>query len=190
MKMLKKSMVGIAVSLVELLIGILLLVDPVGFTSGIIIACGIGLMLGGIGSVIRYFLSAPEAAAVSQSLVKGLVALLAGAFCAFNSHWFLAAFPVLTLVYGIVILIVGLTKLQWTVDMIRLKRSRWYLSAISSVLSVVCGVVIITSPFSSTGVLWMFTGISLITEAVFDMIGGLFGNSGKKADRKPAQADA
>ena len=169
-------------SLVELIIGILLLVNPIGFTSGIIIAFGIVLMIMGISTTIKYFRTEPEEAAVSQILVKGLLMLLAGAFCVFNSHWFIATFPVLTLVYGVVILITGITKVQWTIDIIRMKRSKWFWAAISAAISIVCGVVIITSPFSTTAVLWMFIGISLIVEAVFDMIGSIFGNREKTAD--------
>jgi len=165
-----------AMSIAEVIIGILLLVNPIGFTSGIIIAFGIVLMIMGISTTIKYFRTEPEEAAVSQILVNGLLMLLAGAFCAFNSHWFIATFPVLTLVYGVVILITGITKVQWTIDIIRMKRSKWFWAAISAAISIVCGVVIITSPFSTTAVLWMFIGISLIVEAVFDMIGSIFGN--------------
>lgn len=52
-------------SLVELIIGILLLVDPVGCTSGIIVALGVMLMLLGIGSIIKHFRTEPEEAAVN-----------------------------------------------------------------------------------------------------------------------------
>ena len=180
--MLKRNLSSMAMSLVELIIGILLLVNPIGFTSGIIIAFGIVLMLLGIHKTVKYFRTEPEAAAVSQILVKGLLLLLAGAFCAFNSHWFIATFPVLTLVYGVVILITGITKVQWTIDIIRMKRSKWFWAAISAAISVLCGIVIITSPFSTTAVLWMFIGISLIVEAVFDMIGSILGNREKKAN--------
>lgn len=176
----KRSFSGMAMSLVELIVGILLLVDPVGFTSGIIVVFGAVLMFLGIGSVVKYFRTAPEEAAVSQLLVTGLLQLLAGAFCTFNSQWFVVTFPVLTLLYGIVILITGLTKIQWMVDIIRMKRKRWFLAAISAAISILCGIVIITSPFSTTTVLWMFTGISLIVEAVFDMIDAIFGNREKK----------
>ncbi|MBQ9148067.1 MAG: DUF308 domain-containing protein [Oscillospiraceae bacterium] len=180
--MLKRNLSSMAMSLVEVIIGILLLVNPIGFTSGIIIAFGIVLMIMGIGTTIRYFRTEPEEAAVGQIFAKGLLMFLAGAFCAFNSHWFIATFPVLTLVYGVVILIMGITKIQWTMDIIRMKRSKWFWAAISAAISIVCGVVIITSPFSTTAVLWMFIGISLIVEAVFDMIGSIFGNRKKKAD--------
>ena len=167
-------------SLVEVIIGILLLVNPIGFTSGIIIAFGILLMIMGISKTIKYFRTEPEEAAVSQTFTKGLLTLLAGAFCAFNSHWFVATFPVLTLVYGVVILVTGITKVQWTIDIIRMKRSTWFWMAISAAISIICGITVITNPFSTTAVLWMFIGISLILYAAFDMLGSLFGNREKR----------
>ena len=182
--MLKRNLSSMAMSLVEVIIGILLLVNPIGFTSGIIIVFGVVLMIMGIHKSVKYFRTEPEEAAVSQILVNGLLMLLAGAFCAFNSHWFIATFPVLTLVYGVVILITGITKVQWTIDIIRMKRSKWFWAAISAAISIVCGVVIITSPFSTTAVLWMFIGISLIVEAVFDMIGSIFGNREKQEEQE------
>lgn len=174
--MLKRSFSSLAMSLTEVIIGILLLINPVGFTSGIIVAFGVVLMLMGIGTFIKYFRTEPEEAAARQILVKGVLEFLAGAFCAFKSHWFIVTFPVLTLVYGVMILVSGITKIQWMLDMIRLKRRKWFWMAISAAISILCGITIITSPFSTTAVLWMFIGISLIVEAVFDMIGGIFGN--------------
>ena len=82
-----------------------------------------------------------------------------------------------------VILVTGITKLQWTIDIIRMKRSKWFWMAISAAISILCGITVITNPFSTTAVLWMFIGISLIVDAVFDMIGGILGNREK---REPA----
>ena len=50
----------------------------------------------------------------------------------------------------------------------------------SAAISIVCGITVITNPFSTTAVLWMFIGITLIVDAVFDMIGGIFGNREKR----------
>ena len=180
--MIKQNLSSLAMSLVEVIIGILLLVNPIGFTSGIIIAFGIVLMIMGIGKTVRYFCTEPEEAAGSQMLVKGLLTLLAGAFCVFHSRWFIATFPVLTLVYGVMILVAGITKIQWTVDIIRMKRSKWFWVAISAAISIICGITIITNPFQTTAILWMFVGISLIVEAVFDMLGSIFGNREKIED--------
>ena len=180
MRFLKHNFGGILGCLLEALVGILLLMNPIGFTSGIIIVAGLVMMLVGLASVINYFRTDPYEASRSQTLVKGLVALLAGAFCAFQSGWFLVTFPVITLIYGVVILLTGLAKFQWMVDCIRMTREKWFFPGISALLSIVCGVVIIGSPFSSTAILWMFTGISLLIEAIFDVIALILGNKEKR----------
>lgn len=179
MKFLKSNFSGIIMCLFEVLVGILLLLNPVEVTSGIIISAGNVLLVIGLASVIKYFRMEPEEAMKSQMLLKGLILLLAGGFCTLKSGWFLITFPVLTLIYGVVILISGLAKIQWMVDIIRMKKQKWFLSGISALISIVCGVVVISSPFSSTAVLWMFTGASLIVEAVLDAVALILGN---KAD--------
>lgn len=170
MKALKQNGNTMIMFLIEAVVGILLLIDPVKFTSGIIIIAGIALMICGLVSVIRYFRSDPREAAVGQLLAKGIIFLLAGAFCTFNSEWFIVTFPIIAVLYGIGILLMGVGKLQTAVDLLRMKNKKWWWSAISAAISVISALVIILNPFTTTVVLWQFTGISLLVEAVFDII--------------------
>lgn len=170
MKFLKRNANVILLCLFEALIGVLLVVDPIGFTSGIIIAFGIALLAAGLICTIGYFCTDAVEAALRGALVKGLAMLLAGAFCVLQPTWFIATFPLLTILYGVVILFAGLCKVQWAIDALRLKIGRWFLPAISAVVSIICGVVVLSNPFASTLVLWMFTGITLIAEAVLDVV--------------------
>ncbi len=170
MNTLKQNGNAMILCVIEVAAGILLLVNPAGFTAGIIIAAGIALIAGGLLNVIRYFRSSPEEAAAGQLLMRGLVGLLAGAFCVVQSEWFIITFPVITILYGVAVLIAGLSKIQITMDMLRAKNSKWWWGALSAAISILCAFVIIRNPFSSTVVLWWFTGISLIVEAVFDMV--------------------
>ena len=146
MKYGKQNASNIIVCLFEALVGILLLVNPVGFTAWILVLFGAALMVAGILSIVRYFRTPAMEAALGQLLVKGLVLLVAGGFCAFNFNWFLITFPLLSVVYGVGIL--------------------W--ATLSAVISIVCAVVSVSNPFTSSAILWMFAGISLIVEAVFD----------------------
>lgn len=180
----KRILGGLAMCLFELLVGILLLINPIGFTSGIIMAAGIALLIAGLVSIVKYLKMDAAKAAVSQSLMTGLIALLAGAFCTFKSQWFILTFPVLTMLYGVVVLVAGLAKVQKAVDMLRLKNKRWFLGAISALISILCGIVILQNPFASTTVLWMFTGISLIVEALFDVITLIVSGNEKAAAHK------
>ena len=159
MKFLKNNAAVILLCLFEALIGILLLVNPVGFTSAIIIAFGIALAVAGLICVIGYFRTDAASAALSGMLVKGLAMMIAGIFCMTRPKWLIAAFPLITILYGIVILFAGLCKVQWTVDALRLRFGRWFLPAVSALVSVVCACVILSNPFVSTLALWMFVGI-------------------------------
>ena len=171
---------SVILSLCEIVVGILLLLNPAAFTKGIIIALGIILLLAGIVSIICYFKSEPEEAAIEQGLARGLVEVLAGLFCIFNSGWFIVTFPLLTVVYGIAVLLTGITKIQWMVDMLRMKMKKWGWMAFSAVLTIICAVIILCNPFSSTAVLWMFVAITLIVEAIVDLVAAIFSREKKE----------
>lgn len=166
----KERAVGIILSLFELVAGVLLLADPVKFTSAVILVTGAALMILGLVEIVRYFRALPEEAALGQLLLKGLIAILAGGFCVFQTDWFLITFPVLTILYGLLILVTGVWRLQRAVDLIRLGTSRWFLDAIAAALTILCALIILCNPFASTLVLWTFTGAALIVAAIFDLI--------------------
>lgn len=189
MKTRKYNLNTVLTAFVEVLVGILLLVDPVGFTTGILIAAGVALGLLGLKSLIVYFVRKPAEAAASRGILNGLVCILLGAFLVFRTGWILLTFPVLTVVYGVVVLLTGLSKLQSAVDMLRLKLGRWYLTMLGALLSIACAVVILLNPFGTTAALWMFIGISLIVEAVVDLVAALFCKI-KKPEEAPAEASA
>lgn len=182
MRAVQKNGGSILMCVLEILVGVLLLLDPTGFTSAIIIAAGAALILYGVICIVRYFRADPAEGALRQSLFKGLLLLLGGLFCVLRSKWFVATFPLLTILYGIGILISGVGKIQWAVDMIRFGRKRWYLPAISAVLSLSFAAVILCNPFTTTAVLWSFTGIVLIVEAVFDIVAIALGGKHKGSD--------
>ncbi|MDO5345063.1 MAG: DUF308 domain-containing protein [Lachnospiraceae bacterium] len=184
MKTVKEKANGIVLCLFELIVGVLLLINPVGFTAGIIKVTGIVLMILGLIEIVKYFKMSAEEASLGQSLVKGLVSVLAGGFCTFRTGWFLITFPVLTILYGVIILLAGLGKVQLTVDLLRRKNKNWVWAAINAAISIVCASVILNNPFTSATVLWVFTGASLIVEGVFDMITFFVrGNSQEESDR-------
>lgn len=184
MRALKENASGIVLCLFELIVGVLLLINPVSFTAWIIMIAGIVLMVLGLVDVVKYFRTDAEEAVFGQNLAKGILFLLAGGFCVLKTEWFIVTFPVLAIVYGIVILVTGVGKLQLTVDMLRRKNKKWFWAAISAVVSIVCAIIVLRSPFTSTAVLWMFTGISLIVEGVLDIVTMLIGK------KNPEKTDA
>lgn len=166
---------SLIMSLFEILIGILLLIDATAFTRGIIIAFGIAMAVAGLVCIISYFRADPLEAVIGKNLSKGLLLIAVGLFCALRSDWFIVTFPILTMLYGVGILLSGIMKVQWTVDMLRLKRRNWGVVCISAVLSLLLAVIILINPFASTEFLWSFIAVCLIVGAVLDVVSVLFG---------------
>lgn len=164
----------------ELAVGVLLLIDPIAFTSAIVRIFGIVLCVLGVLNIMSYFKLAPEMGSMSMGFTKGLVQVIAGVFCIFRPEWIANAFPLLAVAYGLGILVVGLIKLQWSVDILRVNGRYWLIPGIGGISSVIFAVVIILNPFTTTAVLWIFAGISLIVEAVIDAVSTIMANRKNK----------
>ena len=174
MKQLREHMGSALACVCELVVGILLLINPIGFTSGIIIAAGVLLLLFGIGTTVQYFRTDAAAAAGQRQLTLGLLTIALGLFCAFRSQWFISTFPLLTMVYGVVILVMGIMKVQWAVDMLRMRMRGWQWTALSAAASLVFALLVLCNPFATTVVLWTFVGVSPIVEAAIDLLALVF----------------
>lgn len=179
MKTIKENFGNIIMSLGEILIGILLLIKPIGFTKGIIIIVGSILIILGIINIIKYVTSDIFQSIKEQSLSTGLIFVTIGLFCVLRTNWFIITFPVLTILYGIMIFIMGLKKVQWSIDLIRLKRKHWFIVGLSAVTSIMFAIIIMNNPFSTTAILWQFTGIILIIESILDVIALVFETKNK-----------
>lgn len=172
---LDRNLMNLLVCIGEVLIGALLLINPVGFTSAVLIALGVLLVLLGGARLVGYFRAAPELAARSGGLVTGLLFVLAGLFCIFRWDWFVLTFPILTVVYGVLTVVNGINKLQWAVDALRLGQQYWYIAMIGAAVTLVFGGLIVFNPFAATDVLWTFLAVSLLVEAVLDIAAFVLG---------------
>ena len=184
MKKLSQNGGKAVLALCEIIVGILLFADPTGLTSTIIKVIGAVITLSGVVSVIHYFLDDPVSAHLEQGLVKGLCSLAVGLFCIFSTSWFIKTFEIAAVIYGIAILFTGIVRVQWTVDMLRMKTGRWYLAGIGAVISLVFGFLIVSNPFKSTDFLWKFAAVALIVDAVLDIVAMLFGRASKGKDEE------
>lgn len=170
MKLIKQFGSDAVLCIVEIIVGILLLVDAESFSTGAIIVLGVALLLLAAVQMVKYFKQDALEASHGSLLFVGLICLLAGCFCIFAAGWLMKTFAsLITLIYGIGILLAGLGKIQWTVDALRIGGREWLMPAITAVVSIICAVVIILNPFATVKALWIFTGIALIVESVVDV---------------------
>lgn len=161
---------NIGACVLEIAVGVLLLINPVGFTSAIIIGAGIVMVLTGLVNILRYFITAPELAAQQQLLFKGLLLCMGGVACIVKHDWFLTAFPLLTVVYAIAMLLLAASRLQKMADMRRLHLSTWYMPGVAAALAAAMAIIILINPFGAVNVVWTFVAISLIAQAVVEIV--------------------
>lgn len=179
---------GAALSLCEILIAILLLINPEKFTRGIIVCAGVVLTVLGIVSTIGYFRKPPAEAAQQHNLAKGLCLVGSGLFCALNSQWFLITFSALSVLYGVAILLLGVVRVQWMVDDIRLKTGKWQWAAGSAALTLIIAAIILSNPFAAPRMIWYFVGIGLLAQAALDITAIVLTNKKPKGKVEPTQA--
>ena len=67
-------------------------------------------------------------------------------------------------------LILAAAKLQKMADLRRLDMTHWYMPGISAVLAAILAAVILINPFGAALAVWTFVAISLIVEAILEII--------------------
>ncbi len=186
----KKKFIAVLYCILQAAVGVVTLLKPIGFTAIVIMSLGAALTVMGIIGVVKYFKIPAEIAAKGHLLTRSLLMITFGLFLIFGIKWLIATFPLITVIYGIIMLIIGVSKIQLVADAIRLKERRWYLGIISAVITLACAAVVIANPFATTKILWMFTGISIIVDAVFDLVAIIFVKENAGAPEQNAQPAA
>ena len=153
-KFLTSKIGNILLCIAEIIVGVLLLVNPDAVTSAFIIGAGAVMILTGIVFCTLYFVGEAEKMVIKQLLFKGLLLIILGVLCVTQYGVLLAALPFVTAY-----------KVQCTVDILRLSGIRWYFPAISAALAVVLALFILLNPNTAMNIVWGFMGVSIILEA-------------------------
>ena len=165
MKFIRENAQSIVMILFLLIIGIMLLVNPVSFAVMMIKIAGLGLFVVGVVNLIKYFQAKPEVAAKGMNFFVGAVMISVGAFAFFATGWFVSVFPVLAVLYGLLQIALGFLETQHAIDALRMKEDYWWMRAISAAISLLFGFIIACNPGLTFISIWVFTGITLIIDA-------------------------
>ncbi len=167
---LRRNSTKILLAVAQIVVAILLLINPVGFTAGIIIAAGVVAVAAGVISIVKYVKLPAIQAASEQRLARGIVLIAVGVFAICKYGWFIGVFSILAALYGLGILLSSIARVQWTVDMLRVNHPRWWLMAIDAVITALLGILILTNPFAAVTVPWLFVSIALFVGAAIDIV--------------------
>lgn len=169
MKRIRIYLFDLLIIVLELVVGFLLIISPDAFTRGIIISFGVLLMLFGVVSIIQYFRTEPQMAALQKKLAQGIGSLVMGLVLGIRSQWFVEFFPMLTSLYGIALLAVAIVKLQRIVDFLRLKQRGWYLEGIGTLLLTISGILLLVNPFTTVKYVWTLIAVVLFADAALTL---------------------
>ena len=93
-KFLTSKIGNILLCIAEIIVGVLLLVNPDAVTSAFIIGAGAVMILTGIVFCTLYFVGEAEKMVIKQLLFKGLLLIILGVLCVTQYGVLLAALPV------------------------------------------------------------------------------------------------
>ena len=163
-KFLKENWVALLTILFHIAVGILLLIDPDYYSLLIIRIAGGLLVTLGVFDLIRYFRTEPEAASKGTAFSSGVTQIAAGFFCIFMGSWLEEAFPMLAVLFGVFQMVARELERREDID--------GFLSVVEMVghFVIVFGLIITLNPEMKLMGIWVFTGITLIIEGVFDAI--------------------
>lgn len=170
MKSLKANLQTVLLIVFEVAVGILLLVNPEEFTRTVIIIFGIVLLLLGITYLVRFLREKKNNINNSPSLIVAAVSLIFGTVCVLLSETIIDLLTAIAVIYGIILVISGIYKLQHYFQSKKSKLLVSKVSIISGLLAIILGFIIVVYPQDAAFSVWMLAGIMLLTEAVIDFI--------------------
>ena len=153
---------SLIVAFSAILLGLLFILTPQASADVICYVAGILLLASGIAAVISYLASGRLFG--SYALVSGIVLLVCGVFCLLRPEIIQG---LLTVLFGVFLVIDGMMTLQDGVDCARARLAGWWIPALLGAVTIALGCVVLFGKFAS---IMLLAGISLIADGVFDLI--------------------
>ncbi len=167
---LKKISATLLLAVAEIALGILLLISPEGFTMAVIVAVGILFVISGLLNIIEYWRLPKEEAMQTWKFSAGAAGITLGVLGVVYRAQLMREFAMLTVIYGLVMIMLAYLKLQISVDGVRARIRHWYLMAFSFLLTTGFSLLLLCGIYRKEKTAWIVTGIALIAIAIFDSV--------------------
>lgn len=157
-------------SIASVIIGVIAMIAPSTFYNIISYVIAGILCAFGLYSVITYFSQGVSDAFGSFGLVKGTAFLGFGVLLFIKPDFIVTTFG---LILGIALIIDGVIKVQYSVDLFRAKYEKWWYLLIPGALILLLGLIFITANDDGRG-FTVFLGITLVVDGVTDLFTYIF----------------
>ena len=154
-------------ALVVIAIGVLFVLKPGTSGTWICYIVGAALCVSGVVLFITYFLGDFQKSFGSFDLVWGAALLLCGVYILVRPS---LLYGLLTTAFAIFLVVDGVLKLQYAIDLYRMKAKGWWFVLAVALVMGVLGVVALFNPFATMVTLMTFLGITLIADGVMDLL--------------------
>ncbi len=160
----------IAFILFEAYAGYRLLTAPADFSNSAVTVFGVIMLI--VGAISLFWMATLKSMALPHklTLICGIIDLILGIVCIVYSRKVVEAFPVFVKIYGVFMVIMGISKLRDYITLQVWGLPRKFLWLIGAILTIALGVVIYMNPFTALEVGFAWAGYFLIGTAVFDLI--------------------
>ena len=160
----------IILSVLYVVTGIVILIWP-GITLDLLgKGVGIGLLVIGLTHIIIYFTKDHMRSILGHDLTMGVIFASLGAFILMHADFVELAIP---FAVGILLLIGAMTKIQYSIDMRRLRVKRWFILLILAIALVGVGITLLYNPFRSD-VMILVIAVSMIADGILNIFSVLF----------------
>ena len=128
---------------------------------------GLVILVNGIMNLIRYFSNKEKGNLYDFGFISGIMSVVVAVVFISKPNMIASIIP---LILGVWILVNGVVKLQFSMNLRNYQNSNWTRSMVISGLSIVLGIVLILNPFKGAVVLTQIIGGFLIGYAVLDLL--------------------
>ena len=124
--------------------------------GGILIACAVF-------EIGKFLIEKKKGMGDIVTIIGGIIVGAVGVFFMIDPAWLVG---MMGLVFGIIVILIGLLHLHQSLFIIKAVRPMWWISLIISFCVIILGILICTNPFGLVNGIFVFIGITLIIEAV------------------------
>lgn len=163
-KFFKSSIIS---SVVLMILGILLMLQSEATIITISYVIGTLLIALGTLAIIKFIRNTSSEIRNDLDIVYGTVTIILGVIVIYNPQAIASIIPI---IIGIGIVISSATKLQYAFELKANGNSQWKMSMIISIISAICGVVLICNPFKGAVVIMQIIGAFIIVYSILDII--------------------
>lgn len=151
---------SVITSVIILVLGIFLFIQPDTIIHMISIILGGIILIPGITSLIDYFKNKYQ-----PSLISGVITIIIGMILIVNTKLVASILP---FILGIYFIVNGINRLQYALQL-KKQTIPYSTSLVFSILIIICGILFIVNPFGGALVITKVMGIFMILYAVLDL---------------------